>query len=243
MTTVEAIAPLCIPVEHNGPPGSANGGIAAGLLAERLGGTVKVRLHAPPPLGSPLDVVRRGPGIVAMVDDREVLSAEPAAPLEYDIPRVTAAEALRATRPRDGHLAPTCVVCGPDREDGLGVFPGVVPHGSTHAAYWTPPTWADDGAGSVRPELVWGVLDCPGAFAALDGGLPDGYFPALGSITAVTLAPIAVGEPVVVLAWLLTNKGRRWHAATAIVDASGRPLAVATQTCIAVPASFASGSP
>ena len=90
--------------------------------------------------------------------------------------------------------------------------------GNAHAAYWTPPAWTDDGAGSVRPELVWGALDCPGTFAILDGGLPDGCFPALGCITATTLAPIAVGEPVMVLAWLLDNDGRRWHAATAIVD-------------------------
>ena len=57
-----------------------------------------------------------------MVDDREVLTAETAAPLVVDVPTVTIVDAVRATRPRDGHLAPTCVVCGPDRDDGLGVF-------------------------------------------------------------------------------------------------------------------------
>ena len=242
MTSVQTTVPLFIPVEHNGPRGSANGGIAAGLLATRLGGSVCVRLHRPPPLGSRLDVVRTPTGIAAMVDDREVLTAEPSPPPAVDVPTVTIADATRATRPRDGHLAPTCVVCGPDREDGLGLFPGAVAQGNAHAALWTPPAWTDDGAGDVRPELVWGALDCPGAFAILDGGLPDGFFPALGSITATRLAPIAVGEPLVVLAWLLGNDGKRWHAATAIVDARGRPRALALQTCIAVAVSFATNA-
>ena len=243
MTLVETTAPLSIPVAHNGPRRSANGGIAAGLLAARLGGTVRVRLHAPPPLGSPLHVARTPTGLAATIDGREVLTADASAPLAIEVPDVPIAAAVRATRPRPGHLAPTCFVCGPDRPDGLGVYPSALHHPEVHAACWSPPAWSDDGTGRVRPELVWGVLDCPGAFAIIDGGLPPGSFPALSAITATILAPAPVGEPVVVLAWVTGNDGRRWHAETAIVDGRGGVLAVGSQTCVAVPLSFAGGTP
>lgn len=231
---------IVIPGGHNGPAGSANGGVAAGLLASRLPGTVEVVLRRPPPLDTPLSVQAPAAGVLdAVLAGETVMTAASAPALEFEAPSVSLDAAARVTGPSPDHLAPTCVVCGPDREDGLGVLPGAVLGLGVHAAAWTPPPWAADAAGCVRPELVWGALDCPGAFALLDGPLPDGCFPALARITAALLQPVPVGEAVVVMGWPEHHDGRRFGAATVITAADGTVLAAARQVCVAVDVSFA----
>ena len=41
---------ISVPAMFNGPPGSANGGISAGLAASQIDGPAEVSLRAPPPL-------------------------------------------------------------------------------------------------------------------------------------------------------------------------------------------------
>ena len=48
---------MIIPARFNGPPGSANGGYACGLVSEALGGGFEVTLLLPPPLETELDLV------------------------------------------------------------------------------------------------------------------------------------------------------------------------------------------
>ena len=48
---------MIIPPRYNGPPDSANGGYACGLMSEALGGGFEVTLLRPPPLGVDLDLV------------------------------------------------------------------------------------------------------------------------------------------------------------------------------------------
>jgi hypothetical protein len=66
--------------------------------------------------------------------------------------------------PADG-VIDHCFVCGRARDDGFCVFPGPVAGTDLVASPWTPPTWAADEDGLVRPEFVWAALDCPGYFA------------------------------------------------------------------------------
>ena len=51
-----AMTTIVIPRRFNGPPSSANGGYAAGALAEAAGlEDVTVQIRRPPPLETPLD--------------------------------------------------------------------------------------------------------------------------------------------------------------------------------------------
>jgi hypothetical protein len=60
---------MIIPPRYNGPPDSANGGYACGLISEALGGGFEVTLLRPPPLGVDLDLIghelRQGDVLIA----------------------------------------------------------------------------------------------------------------------------------------------------------------------------------
>ncbi len=129
----------------------------------------------------------------------------------------------------------TCVVCGPDHDGGLQLFPGPVGGGPVHATTWTPPGWAGDGSGTVRPEIAWGVLDCPGAIMLVRHHSNESMFPALGTITAEIRKPLRVGDAYAVTAWPRGRDGRKLYAGTAIVDDRGETFAISDQVCIAMP--------
>jgi hypothetical protein len=227
-------ATITVPANLNGPAGSANGGVAAGLLGELLGGTVRVRLYRPPPLGRAMQVRETANGIEALYEGEVALAAAPAR-VDVHPPPVTTEEAAAATAPFVGHAAVTCIVCGPDSVDGLHLFPGPVGAGPIHATVWTPPMWAGDGRGFVRPEIVWGALDCPGAIMLVRHYPGESMFPALGTITAEISEPIRVGDSYAVVAWPRGRDGRKLFAGTAIVGAGGRVHARSDQVCIAMP--------
>lgn len=231
---------IVVPADHTGPASSAQGGIAAGLLAAELEGPAEVRLHAPPPLGTPLKVEATATGFEARLDDTVILSAR-AAPVDIQVPSADLETARRSGYPAAHSIAPHCIVCGDRHPRGLEVHPGPIEGSSVIGTEWTPPAWTATESGTVRDDLVWGVLDCPGSWSFLaGGGFPEGHFPALGSIVVELLAPIAVGEPVVVLGWPVGVDGRKYRAASALLALDGRTLAVSTQTCIALPLDWAS---
>jgi hypothetical protein len=66
-----------------------------------------------------------------------------------------------------------CFVCGRAREDAFGVFAGAV-EGRQLVASPLDAAFVDGGrGGSVLPEFVWTVLDCPTYFALyMSGELP-----------------------------------------------------------------------
>ena len=53
---------VLIPRRFNGPPASANGGYACGLIARYVGGPAEVSLRSPPPLDTALELVRTTDG-------------------------------------------------------------------------------------------------------------------------------------------------------------------------------------
>jgi hypothetical protein len=217
---------LTIPAWFNGPPTSANGGYTCGRVAELVGSEiVEVSLRSPPPLDTPIEVRRDGDGVT--VHDGDTLVAEGApSELLLDVPEaIPAAEVAAAgeagrERWSAGHPFPTCVVCGPGREDGLGIFPAALPgRDGIFGATWTPDESLGDGDGLVRPELVWAALDCP--TSAPVGNWNSGPAIVLASLTARLGCPVQIGEPHTILSWKLGQDGRKRWGAAALYDSSG----------------------
>jgi len=218
---------LVIPARFNGPPSSANGGYACGLVAGLVGGRAEVTLRRPPPLDVPLAVEREDDGRVRVLDGEDVVAeGEPVAAFALDVPApVSVAEAAEASRGYAGfraHAYETCFVCGPARDDGLGVYPGPVAGREVVAAPWTPP-----GAGPVDPLLVWAALDCPSGWA-VDEFSREGVL--LGRLAAEVVAPVEGGEPHVVLGWPVGAEGRKRFAGSAVFAADGALCAYAHST-------------
>jgi hypothetical protein len=217
---------LTIPGRFCGPPGTGNGGVSCGLLAAQVDApVVQVTLRRPPPLDTDL----RLEGGELYDGDLLVAAAVPGTVEVVPRPAVSVEAATAAAAGYPGwaaHPFPGCFVCGTDREppDGLGLRPGPVGDGAV-AAVWTPAT--------DERFLVWAALDCPGGWAVPD--LP-GRPLVLGRMTLEHLGPVAVGEPHVVLGWVLGTEGRKTFSATALYDAAGAPLAVAHQVWFPIPA-------
>jgi hypothetical protein len=225
---------ITVPTERNGPAGSANGGVAAGLLGSLLPGAARVRLYRPPPLGLPMVVRSTPPRLEAWFEGELALSATNAS-LDLDAPTVTLEEAAAATAPFVGHAAPVCFVCGPDNPSGLHLFPGPLAGAPLHATTWTPELMGLAAGGPVPAEVVWGALDCPGAVMLLRHYSGESFFPALGTITAEIFEPVEVGEMYAVVGWPKGRDGRKLFAGTAIIGAEGRVRALSDQVCIAMP--------
>ncbi len=209
----------------NGPPGSANGGVAAGRLAAAVGAAaVEVTLRRPPPLDVDLRVDASG-GTARLYDgDLLVAEAVPAV-VEVEPGPAVSVEQAAATRFAgfDEHPFPTCFVCGTQRDDGLRVWPGRLPDGRV-AAVWTP---RDD-----DPVLLWAALDCPGGWSVPD--LP-GRPMVLGRMALRRLGPVVAGEPHVVVGWTTGGEGRKVATATALHAPDGTVLAVTRATWIRLP--------
>jgi hypothetical protein len=214
---------VSIPARFNGPPRSANGGYACGLFAALLGGRAEVTLRTPPPLDVPLTVtqgeaglrVAHGETLVAEVEPAEV-ELDVAAPVSVE----EAADASRGYAGFEAHAYATCYVCGPARQDGLGIYPGPVEGRDVVAAPWSPPH-------DVPDEIVWAALDCPSGWA-IDRFSREGVL--LGRLAARIVAPVRGGARYVVLGWPLAADGRKRRAASAVFTRDGRLCAFARST-------------
>jgi hypothetical protein len=211
---------IVIDPRFNGPAGSANGGVTCGLLAQEVGEPAEITLRSPPPLGRPL----RFDG-ERLWDGDELVAEAVAAEVDLEIPGpVSLDDAVEAARGYAGfaeHAFPTCFVCGPARDDGLGVFAGPVADDGLVASPWRPE--------QVSPELVWAALDCPGAFAV---GIAGRGEVVLGRLAARVDRLPEPGEQCVVVGWPLGEDGRKLYAGTALYGAVGEPLARARATWI-----------
>jgi hypothetical protein len=238
---------MIIPARFNGPPGSGNGGYTAGLVAAHLaeaaaeaeaaataaeaGGAgrlaaVEVTLRRPPPLDTLLTVTT-AEGTV-QVHDGEALVASgrtDTAERPVPVPPVPFAVAVEASAGYPGfaaHPFPTCFVCGPDRTDGLALFPGPLPDGRT-ATPWRVPQ-------DVSPVLVWAALDCPGGWSVLTEGRPY----VLGRMTTHVDAVPEAGTECVVMGRHVASEGRKAMVLSTLYGPGGDVLALARATWIAV---------
>jgi len=228
--------PFVIGRRFNGPPSSANGGYACGVVADAIGPAARVSLRAPPPLEVPLTWESED-GTTKLLDGDTLIAegvadaptAEPA-----DAPSVAEARSaaeLYPGRDPEVHRFPTCFVCGPlRREDGLRIFPGPVPDSDLLACPWVPGADLAGGDGAVAPTFVWAALDCPSGFACM----PPDQTSVLASMTAELRAPVEPEREYVMVARKLSSEGRKHRAVSAVHDTDGTCLAIAEALWITI---------
>jgi hypothetical protein len=226
---------LTVAGRFKGPPDSGNGGYVCGLIAASLRADVRVRLVAPPPLDTPLDLESAGEGEWLLRGPAGLVARGVAARLDLAVPSPPGYfQAVWASQHYAGfreHAFPECFVCGPHRRrgDGLRIFPGMLDSGVV-AAPWLPSDSLDGGDGKVAAEFHWAALDCPGYFAASGGR----RMMLLGEMQAHLDRKVHVGESCTVIGWRIGSEGRKHLAGTAIFDGDGELCARARATWIEV---------
>lgn len=221
---------MIIGARFNGPDGSGNGGYSAGVFAAAVpgGDPVEVTLRRPPPLDLPLVVTPRPDDDGADIGTRAgdlVAEVRRVAAFDATVEPVSWAEAMRASLAYPGftgHPFPSCYVCGPNRLDGLRIFPGPLADGHTAAPFLVP-TGVDD-------RMCWAALDCPGGWTVLGPGRRY----VLGRIAAVVSGWPEPAAECVVVGRLVESSGRKALVHSALYDPTGRPLAYARATWIAI---------
>jgi hypothetical protein len=223
-----------ITIEHRfcGPPQSANGGYAAGVVAEGIDGAAAVTLRLPPPLDTPMTLT--GDGAESALTDGERLIGEAiAADLDLVVPEPPSFDEATAASHRyvfaDGsHLYAACFVCGTDRaDDGLHIFPGPVDGSDVVAAPWVPDASLGTTGEPIDPRYVWSALDCPSYF-----GLGTTPLALLGRLTArIDRVPV-VGERLIAMGWPIGADGRKLYSGSALATADGEIVARAAATWI-----------
>lgn len=216
-----------------GPPGRANGGYLAGLIAAGYDGPIQFTLRRPVPLDTPIISTIHGETTL-ILHENQVLAEAVRCNLDLDVPAPpdfeTAVQASTGYAGRIGHPFPDCFVCGPHRAtgDGLRIFAGPVEGRELVAAPWIPEASIAGPDGIVPAPMMWAALDCPGAFASTFERPPVASV--LGRIAGVVHRCVAVGDHCVVIAWPIAREGRKQHVGTAIVGPKGEVRALAQAT-------------
>jgi hypothetical protein len=227
----------------NGPRLSGNGGYVGGVLAERYtrafggDGTVEITLRAPIPIARALQVVRENDALMLRDGDTLLCEARAGSVDQLEPPPAPSDWAEVMQRGESGGCYEdsefhTCIVCGRGRAvgDGLRVFGAPGPQPGHSLSCYVPHPHHADSSGRIRPEFVWGTLDCPGAWAAQDA---DDWRPALtGRMTAKVIEPPKVGERCAVVGWRIGVDGRKLYSGTALYTETGRLCALGACTWI-----------
>jgi len=225
---------IVIDPRFRGPPNSANGGYACGVIAEGIGGVATATLRRPPPLDVPLSLVSDGAQVrlmhgedlvgEAMTDTLDIVL--PACP-SFD----TAMAASKGYAGFEAHPFPTCFVCGPDRApgDGLRIFPGRLDGSSVVAGPWAPDESLAGAGGMIERRHVWAALDCPSYF-----GLGGAQIALLGRLTARIDRLPEIGERLVAIGWPIGAEGRKHYGGSALLDDNGAEVAAAAASWIEI---------
>jgi len=225
---------ILIEQRFEGPPAVANGGYVAGVLAEALPGPLQVRLHAPAPVGRPLQLDHED-HTVTLSEDGNLLATGRAGDVLDDPPEFVgfeeAADAVAARGPVE-HPFPNCFVCGPDRtpSDGLRLLPAPVPGREAMAAPWVPHASLANSAGTVSERFVWGALDCPTFWSIAE----PGELALLGTLEGHVLGQVGPGDRCVVVARALRREKRKLFCGSAVYDESGKLIGSAVATWIKI---------
>ena len=221
-----------------GPPQSGNGGYVCGRVAKHVAGPAVVRLKAPPPIETTLEV-SMAEGVVQLLDGSRVIAEGRAAELDLTPPPPPSFdEAVNAAKCCAGftrHAFPGCFVCGPQRAvgDGMRIFPGPIESRSIVAAPWIPDASLAEGSDGVPAEFLWAALDCTSAFAVLP--IPEDKAIVLGELCARIDGGVTPGEKCISMGWRLQIDGRKRFAGSAVFSESGLPVAVGRATWIEIP--------
>jgi hypothetical protein len=228
----------------NGPPDSANGGYAAGVLGRVLDGTAEVTLRTPPPLETPLRILRADTAAVLTLaevpdDGTAIAEARAAAPVDVTppvVPDVDAADRAASRHPGLGirHVLSDCVVCGPERPDGFHLHTGPLDAApEVGAAVFRPDASLADARGLLPAEVLWAALDCPSLTPAMwTRFLDSAVLTLLGRLTVTLERPVAAAETLVAVGWPLGTDGRKQHTASALLTPSGAVVGRARATWI-----------
>jgi hypothetical protein len=228
----------------NGPVDSANGGYAAGILGRTLGGAVEVTLRTPPPLETPLKVLRTETDailtLVEVPDDgtaiAEARTTQPPDVTPPVVPDVDAADRAAARHPGIGvrHPLSDCVVCGPERDDGFHLHAGPLDDApEVGAAVFRPDPSLAKADGTLPAEVLWAALDCPGFTPGMwNRFLGASTLTLLGRLTVALERPVEASETLVAVGWPLRADGRKHFTASALVTPSGEVVARSTATWI-----------
>jgi hypothetical protein len=231
---------MIISRRFRGPPSSANGGYACGVVAGLLpGGDAEATLRVPPPLERDF-VEERGDTRAVIRDGDTVVAEAVATTLELEVPPpVTFEEAERATHGYpwfERHPYPGCFVCGPAREapDALRILPGAVAGREIAAAPWVPSAIDADADGVVEPAILWAALDCPSwfGFNCFHPMPENGVL--LGRLAARIVERPRVGERLIAAGWFLGRDGRKISSGSALFAEDGTVRGFARATWIAL---------
>lgn len=230
-------ADITIDPRFTGPPDVTNGGYACATVARAVDAVAEVTLRRPVPVATPL--VLAGDGDRAVLSTREhqpLAEGLAVGALDISPPAIVssaeAADAMgRYPALHWGDRMFPCFVCGPDRPDSLGVFPGPVANRRVVASVWRPDGELATASGAMPDEVSWGVLDCTGTWAAMiRHDLQIGAL--LGRMTAQVHTPPAPGRTYVAVGWAFPRDGRKLPAHAAILADDGTTVAVARLLCI-----------
>ncbi|MDX6325542.1 MAG: hypothetical protein QOK15_1896 [Nocardioidaceae bacterium] len=251
------MAELVIGQRFNGPPGSANGGYAAGATAEAVRAStgwsedVTVRLLRPPPLDEPLRLAPVEEAVEVRTggaQDPTDSAARRAKTTQADLVALARQESPPAWHPTEpvalerarvvegsypgllAHPFPTCFSCGPGRDpgDGLRIFPGRLQAGLV-ASSWTPHASVAGDDGTVGLPVTWAALDCVGGWSSDLEHRPL----VLAEMCARVASPPQAGTAYVVVGTLLRSEGRKTWTASAMFDGD-RLVGQAEQLWLAV---------
>jgi len=211
-------------------------------LGIRFDGPAEITLRAPIPLDRPLDVQRGSDGLTLSDGATPIAQARALPDFKLDVPKLPGWDEAVACSLHGGSGAESefhqCFVCGAGRKagDGLRVLAQHIPaHDGKPAmslAAWQTHEAFAGADGRIRPEFVWGALDCPGAVAVL--AEDDPRIILTGRMSGVVEHLPKAGERCVVAGWAMGADGRKLYSGTAVADESGRILARAYITWIVV---------
>jgi len=237
VTGITHVGTIVIPHRYRGPDQSGNGGYTCGLISAYTDGDAEVKLRRPPPLDQTLDVFRDHDRI--RVHDRSDLIAEAGAvTCEIDVPTPPSLEeATAAARRYAGfrrHAFPGCFVCGTERQpgDGLRLFAGPLPGRDIVAAPVIADASLPASRGTLNNEIVWSLLDCPGAWA-VERQAEDRPV-VLGTMAARITKSIPIGAELIAIGWPQGRDGRKLFSGTAIFSAEGILYGYARQTWVVI---------
>jgi hypothetical protein len=205
-----------------GPPESGQGGYSCGLIADRIeGDCATVSLRKPPPLERALRVDGH------RLMDGEVLIAEGHPDqLDVAVPDPVPLEAAQraSQHPFWGehvHPFPGCFGCGFERDqrEAVAIWMGAHDHSGLMAGAWTPSTDFAGDDGAVTKVITWAALDCPTATGA---NLPLDGVSVLARLTCKLVEPIEPSVAHTVVAWPISDDGRKHVGGCAIHAPDGR---------------------
>ena len=97
------------------------------------------------------------------------------------------------------------------------------------AATWIPDPSLSDTAGTIRDEIIWAALDCPGGWAVVHEQMRPIM---LGKLAVHINDRMKPGDKCIVVALKSSQEGRKISTGTALFSDSGRLYARARATWI-----------